>query len=137
MKFRPALAAALLAAGAASAQNFPSKPIRMVSPYAAGGGSDILARALGQKLYEAWGQPVVVDNRPGAAGSVAAETVARAAPDGYTLFVTPSAVLTINPHLYSKLRYDTFRDLTPVTMASNSPYLLVLHPSIPATNVRD
>ena len=125
------------AAAHAAAQQFPVKPIRMITPYAPGGGSDTLARILGQKLYEAWGHPVVVDNRPGGGGILGAETVARAAPDGYTLFVTPSAVLTINPHLYAKLRYDPFRDFAPVTMATNSPYFLVVHPKIPAANVRE
>ena len=133
---------ALLLAGASAAAQaaepaFPVKPIRMISPYAAGGGSDTLARILGQKLFEAWGQPVVVDNRPGSGGIIGAETVARATPDGYTLFVTPSAVLTINPHIYSKLRYDTFKDFAPITMASNSPYFLVVHPKIPAANTKD
>jgi tripartite-type tricarboxylate transporter receptor subunit TctC len=126
-----------LAGTAAAAQSYPEKPIRMITPYAPGGGSDTLARILGQKLLEAWGQPVVVDNRPGGGGIIGAETVARASPDGYTLLVTPSAVLTINPHLYSSLRYDTFRDFAPVTIASNSPYFLVVHPKIPATNVRE
>ena len=120
-----------------TAQTYPLKPVRLISPYASGGGSDTLARILGQKLYEAWGQPVVVENRPGAAGTLGAETVARATPDGYTLLVTPSAVLTINPHLYAKLRYDTFKDFVPVTMASNSPYLLVVHPKIPASSVKE
>ena len=120
-----------------TAQTYPSKPVRLISPYASGGGSDTLARILGQKLYEAWGQPVVVENRPGAAGTLGAETVARATADGYTLLVTPSAVLTINPHLYAKLRYDTFKDFIPVTMASNSPYLLVVHPKIPASSVKE
>ncbi|MCE9638547.1 MAG: tripartite tricarboxylate transporter substrate binding protein [Betaproteobacteria bacterium] len=133
---------ALLLAGASAAAEaaepaFPVKPIRMISPYAAGGGSDTLARILGQKLFEAWGQPVVVDNRPGSGGIIGAETVARATPDGYTLFVTPSAVLTINPHIYSKLRYDTFRDFAPITMASNSPYFLVVHPKIPAASIKE
>jgi tripartite-type tricarboxylate transporter receptor subunit TctC len=136
------ISSALLLASAcavtpAAAQTYPEKPIRMITPYAPGGGSDTLARIMGQKLYETWGQPVVVDNRPGGGGIIGAETVARASPDGYTLFVTPSAVLTINPHLYSSLRYDTFRDFTPVTMATNSPYFLVVHPKIPATTVKD
>jgi tripartite-type tricarboxylate transporter receptor subunit TctC len=109
----------------------------MITPYAPGGGSDTLARILGQKLLDAWGQPVVVDNRPGGGGIIGAETVARSAPDGYTLLVTPSAVLTINPHLYSSLRYDTFRDFAAVTIASNSPYFLVVHPKIPATNIKE
>jgi tripartite-type tricarboxylate transporter receptor subunit TctC len=121
----------------AAEQQFPSKPVRMISPYAAGGGSDTLARILAQKLYESWGQPVIVDNRPGGGGILGAETVAHATPDGYTYLVTPSAVLTINPHLYSKLRYDTFRDFAPVSMATNSPYYLVVHPKIPIATVKE
>ena len=128
---------ALMFVSAAGAQSYPAKPIRLISPYAAGGGSDTLARIIGQKLLESWGQPVVVDNRPSAGGNLGAELVARAAPDGYTLFVTPSAVLTINPHLYAKLRYDTFKDFAPVIAATNSPYFLVVHPKIPATNVKE
>jgi tripartite-type tricarboxylate transporter receptor subunit TctC len=131
------LLACVFAVSGVNAQQYPAKPIRMISPYASGGGSDTLARILGQKLYEAWGQPVVVDNRPGGGGILGAETVARAAPDGYTLLVTPSAVLTINPHLYSTLRYDTFKDFAPVTMASNSPYFLVVHPKIPIASVKE
>ena len=116
---------------------YPTKPIRMITPYAAGGGSDTLARIIGQKLLESWGQAVVVDNRPGAAGSLGAELAARAVPDGYTLFVTPSAVLTINPHLHAKLRYDTFKDFAPITAATNSPYFLVVHPKIPAATLKE
>src|SRR6186997_256587 len=124
MRGGAAAIALALAHGAVNAQPYPVKPIRMITPYAPGGGSDTLARILGQKLLDAWGQPVVVDNRPGGGGIIGAETVARSAPDGYTLLVTPSAVLTINPHLYSSLRYDTFRDFAAVTIASNSPYYL-------------
>jgi tripartite-type tricarboxylate transporter receptor subunit TctC len=125
-----------LAAGA-FAQAYPVKPIRLVSPYAPGGGSDTLARIIGHRLNESWGQPVVVDNRPGAAGSIGAELVAKSAPDGYTVLVTPSAVLTINPHIYSKLAYDPLRDFAPVTVAANSPFVLVVHASIPATSVKE
>jgi tripartite-type tricarboxylate transporter receptor subunit TctC len=124
-------------ASTGSAQSYPSKPIRLISPYAAGGGSDTLARIIGQKLFESWNQPVIVDNRPSSGGNLGAELVAKAAPDGYTLFVTPSAVLTINPHLYAKLRYDTFKDFAPVIAATNSPYFLVVHPKIPVTNVKE
>src|SRR5262245_50548621 len=119
------------------AQSYPNKPIRLISPYAAGGGSDILARLMGQWLTASWGQPVVIENRPGAGGSIGAEVTAKAQPDGYTLFVTPSAVLTINPHLYSKLGYNPLKDFAWVTAASNSPFLLVVHPSIPAASVKE
>jgi tripartite-type tricarboxylate transporter receptor subunit TctC len=121
----------------ATAQPYPGKPIRLISPYAPGGGSDTLARVIGPKLTESWGQPVIIENRPGAAGSIGAEAAARATPDGYTLLVTPNAVLTINPHIYPKLRYDPTRDFEPVTIASNSPYLLVVHPGLPATTVKE
>ena len=143
MRWRTCIAAcALLLPSAVNAQApaagaYPTKPIRLSSPYAAGGGSDTLARIIGQKLLESWGQPVVVDNRPSSGGNLGAELVAKAAPDGYTLFVTPSAVLTINPHLYAKLRYDSFKDFTPVIAATNSPYFLVVHPKIPATSVKE
>ena len=123
--------------GTASGQTYPVKPIRMISPYAPGGGSDTLARVIGLKLSETIGQPVVVDNRPGAAGSLGAELVAKSTPDGYTVLVTPSAVLTINPHLYTQLRYDPFRDFAHITAATNSPYYLVTHPKIPAANVKE
>lgn len=120
-----------------AAQPFPTKPIRLIAPYAPGGGSDTLARAIGQRLSESWGQPVVTENRPGAAGSIGAEVAARATPDGYTLLVTPSAALTINPHIYSKLRYDPIHDFAPITAAAHSPFLLVVHPSIPAGTVKE
>src|SRR5262245_8640129 len=127
----------MLCASLAAAQTYPAKPVRLISPYAAGGGSDTLARIIGHRLNESWGQPVVVDNRPGAAGSIGAETVAKAPPDGYTLLVTPSAALTINPHLYAKLPYDSLRDFAPVTAAANSPFLLVVHGALPVTSVKE
>jgi tripartite-type tricarboxylate transporter receptor subunit TctC len=136
----PALAAGKSGPNAdrnAGAAAFPAKPIRMISPYAPGGGSDTLARTIGAKLSEAWGQPVIVENRPGAAASIGAEAAAKATPDGYTLLVTPSAALTINPHIYPKLRYDPVKDFEPVTIATNSPYLLVVHPSIPVASVKE
>jgi tripartite-type tricarboxylate transporter receptor subunit TctC len=131
------LPAAASAAAQPGAPAYPTKPIRLIAPYAAGGGSDTLARIIGQKLTESWGQPVVVENRPGAGGGIGAEATAKALPDGYTALVTPSAALTINPHLYSRLPYDPLKDFAPVTAATNSPFLLVLHPSIPATSVKE
>jgi tripartite-type tricarboxylate transporter receptor subunit TctC len=116
---------------------YPSKPIRLISPYAAGGGSDALARNIAQKLTESWGQAVVVDNRPSSGGNLGAEIVAKSTPDGYTLFITPSAVLTINPHLYPKLRYDTFKDFSMVMAATNSPYFVVSHPKIPVSSIKE
>jgi tripartite-type tricarboxylate transporter receptor subunit TctC len=131
------IAALCCCAATVFAQSYPTKPIRLISPYAPGGGSDTLARVIGPKLTESWGQPVIVENRPGAAGSIGAEAAAKATPDGYTVLVTPNAVLTINPHIYAKLRYDPIRDFAPITIATNSPYLLVVHPGVPAANVKE
>jgi tripartite-type tricarboxylate transporter receptor subunit TctC len=125
------------AAGAAYAQApaYPTKPIRMVIALAPGGGVDTTGRFIAQKLNEAWGQPVVADNRPGAGGSIAAEVVARAATDGHTLLMT-SAGITITPSLM-KLSYDPLKDLLPVTLAVVSPGVLVVHPSLPVRSVKE
>ena len=129
---------AFLVAGPLSAQSYPSKPLRIISPNAAGGGTDTIARLMGSMLSEGLGQPVVVENRAGAGGSIGAEYVAKSPPDGYTLLVVPSAVFAINPHIYrDNLRYDPIKDFAPITIATNSPFMLVLHPSIPATNVKE
>ncbi|HET9663196.1 MAG TPA: tripartite tricarboxylate transporter substrate binding protein [Burkholderiales bacterium] len=131
------LAASALASGAAFAQAaaYPTKSIRMVIALAPGGGVDTTGRFIAQKLNEAWGQPVVADNRPGAGGTIAAELVARAAPDGYTILMT-SAGITITPSLM-KLSYDAAKDLLPVTQAAVSPGVLVVHPSLPVKNVKE
>lgn len=123
--------------GAAYAQApaYPAKTIRMVIALAPGGGVDTTGRFIARGLSEAWGQPVVADNRPGAGGSIAAEVVARAAPDGYTLLMT-SAGITITPSIM-KLSYDPLKDLLPVTMAVVSPGVLVVHPSLPVKNVKE
>jgi tripartite-type tricarboxylate transporter receptor subunit TctC len=125
------------AAGAAYAQSpaYPAKSIRMVIALAPGGGVDTTGRFIAQKLSEAWGQPVVADNRPGAGGTIAAEVVARAAPDGHTVLMT-SAGITITPSLM-KLSYDPRKDLLPVTLAVVSPGVLVAHPSLPVKNVKE
>ncbi|MBS1217996.1 MAG: Uncharacterized protein H6R21_1129 [Proteobacteria bacterium] len=126
-----------LIAGAASAQApaYPAKSIRMVIALAPGGGVDTTGRFIAQKLHEAWGQSVVADNRPGAGGTIAAELVAQAPPDGHTLLMT-SAGISITPSLM-KLSYDPRRDLLPVTMAVVSPGVLVVHPSVPVKNVKE
>src|SRR3712207_3178874 len=116
----------------AQAPAYPSKSIRMVIALAPGGGVDTTGRFIGQRLSQMWGQPVVADNRPGAGGVIAAETVARAAPDGYTLLVASSG-LSITPSLV-KLSYDPVKDLLPVTLAVVSPGVMVVHPSIPVKN---
>ena len=129
------LALAGVAAGAAHAQNYPTKPVRMIIALAPGGGVDTTGRFIAQKLHEAWGQSVVADNRPGAGGTIAAELVATAPPDGYTLLMT-SAGISITPSLM-KLSYDPRRDLLPVTQAVVSPGVLVVHPSLPVKSVKE
>ncbi|MGH8663344.1 MAG: Bug family tripartite tricarboxylate transporter substrate binding protein [Burkholderiales bacterium] len=140
-----ALAALLSAAGAVlgltaalcPAQEYPVKPVRMIIPYPPGGGTDFFARTLGAKLAEAFGQPVVMENRPGAAGVIGADAVAKAAPDGYTIFIGQASNLAINPHLMAKLPYDPLRDFSPVSLVGGSPSLLVVHPSLPVHTVKD
>jgi len=120
----------------ASPQNFPARAIRIIVPLAAGGPGDVLARAVGQKLAESLGQPVVIDNRPGANTNLGADAVAKAAPDGYTLLATAST-LTINPSLYATLPYDPIKDFAPITLIATTPLLLVVHPSLPARSVKE
>ncbi len=115
---------------------YPVKPVRMIVPFAPGGGTDLVARALAQKLTDALGQPFVVDNRPGANANIGNEMAARAAPDGYTLIMGSSS-LTINPNLYRKLPYDPVRDFAPISLATNVPYILVVHPSLPAGSFQE
>jgi len=125
----------VLATGTALAQPYPSRPIRLILPFPAGGPSDIVARSFGAKLSEALGQQVVPDNRGGAAGVIGAEIAARAAPDGYTLFLAAVGVMTLNPHLQRKLPYDPVRDFRPVSLLSMSPYILVVNQGVPAKSV--
>ena len=118
------------------AQQYPSKAVRMIVGFPAGGTSDIMARLTGQKLSEAWGQTFIIDNRPGAGGNIGTELVAKAAPDGYTLLVSPGSTLTSNPAVYSKVPFDTVRDFAPVTIIAGVPNALVVHPSLPVANVK-
>ncbi len=130
--------ASLCAAGVAAAQPaYPNKPIRLLVGFAAGGGTDILARALGQPLGELLGQQVTIDNRAGAGGIIATELGAKAAPDGYTLLVGSSAGFAINPNLMAKLPYDPVKDFAPVGMFATLSYALDVHPSLPARTLRD
>jgi len=131
------IAASFALAIPAAAQTYPAKPIRIVVPYPAGGTSDILARSVGQKLAEAWGQSVIVDNKPGANGNVGAEIVAKAAPDGYTLLLADIGSLAISPSVYPTLPFDPAKDFAPVTMVAYSPHILVVHPSVPVASVKD
>ncbi len=134
--FHLAALAVLLAVAPASAQTYPAKPVRMVVPVPPSGSSDILARMVGAKLAESWGQPVVVENRPGANGNIGAELVARSAPDGYTLMLTDVGNLSISPSLY-KLPFDVISDFAPVTIVSYSPHMLLTHPSVPVKTVKE
>ena len=134
------IAAALMlvvASGAAFAQAYPGKPIRIVVPFAAGGTSDILARAIGPKLTEAWGQPVVIENKTGANGNVGAEFVVRSAPDGYTMLLSDVGALAISPSVYPSLPFDPIKDFAPVIMVSYSPHVLAVHPSVPANSIKE
>ena len=125
-----------LSATTTSAQQYPARPIRFVCPFAPGGGTDILARLLAQRLYEPLGQPVIVDNRPGAGGVIGAEIAARSPADGYTIVLGSPGPLTINPAL-QKVPYDTLRDFAPITLAQISPFVLLVHPSVRANSVRE
>lgn len=119
-----------------TAQSFPVKPVRLVVGLVAGGAADVTARLVGQKLAEQFGQPVIVENRPGAGGAIATERVASAPPDGYNLLVLTSSA-TVLPALHAKLPFDMERDLAPVSLMTSGPWLLVAHPSVPAANARE
>ena len=119
------------------AQTYPSKAIRIIAPYPAGGSSDTIARIMAVKLNEAWGQPVVVDNRGGVGGSLGTEIVAKSPPDGYTLLVGNVQPVAINNNIYRKLGYDTVRDLAPISLAVTGPQIVAVHPSVPAKNIRE
>jgi tripartite-type tricarboxylate transporter receptor subunit TctC len=123
-------------AGAATAVAYPLKPIRFIVPFAAGGGTDVMARTIALKYTETWGQPVIVDNRAGGNGNTGTEMVAKAPADGYTLSVNTNATIVINPH-FGKLGYDPVRDFAPVTQLATLPFALLLHPSVPAKSVAE
>src|SRR5437660_7634721 len=125
------------AALAAQAQPYPTKPIRMVVPYTAGGPADLLVRALGQKLAEGWGQQVIVENKPGANEIIAAQEVAKSPPDGYNWLLASDAVYSLNPYLYSKLPYDPAKDFAPVARVVTANLMLVVRPDFPAPSVRE
>ncbi len=125
----------LVVAGFASAQNYPTKPVRIVVPSVPGGGQDVVTRAMAQKFSEAWGHQVIADNRPGAGGNIGADAVARSAPDGYTILLT-TAALAIAPSLYRKLSYDPVNGFIPVSQIMSTYLVLAVHPSLPG-NVKD
>ena len=129
-------AVAVLASTACPAQKYPDRPVRVLVPFPAAGGTDILARLFLQKVSERLGANFVIDNRAGAGGTIGTEIVAKAPPDGYTILVCSSSH-TVNPSVYKKLGYDPIRDFAPVTMLASGPGLLVVHPSVPARNVKE
>jgi tripartite-type tricarboxylate transporter receptor subunit TctC len=131
-----AVSGLVLASSVAIAQNFPTRPVRFVVPFPAGGGVDLVARSIAQKLTEAWGQQVIVDNRSGANGTIATDHVAKAAPDGYTVLIA-FASHTINAALYEKLPYDPVKDFAPVTIAASVPNIVVVHPSLPVKSIKE
>ena len=120
-----------------SGQAYPTKPVRLIIPFAAGGGTDLVGRLIAQKLTEAWAQSFVVENRGGAGGVIGAEMAAKAPPDGYTLVMGSPGSLTINPNLNPKMPYDSLRDFAPVSLATISPFVLTVHPSLPVKNVKE
>ncbi len=126
-----------LVPGAAVAQTWPTKPVRLIVPFPAGGGVDFIGRIVGKGLSERLGQQVTVDNRPGANAILGLEVLKNASPDGYTIAAASAGPLTVNPHIYRKLPYDTLRDFTPISNMVNFPLLLVAHPSLPVKNVRE
>ena len=130
------LAIAFLVTGTAAAQGYPTRPVKLVVPYAAGGLPDTIARLVGPKLADALGQQFVIENRGGAGGISGTEQVAKAQPNGYTLLVADVAQIAINPHLYAKLPYDALKDLAPVSLMGFAPLFLVAHPSVPANDLR-
>ena len=128
---------ALVAATAQAQGSFPSKPIRIVVGFAAGGGNDIIVRVLAPKMSEGLGQPIIIENKPGAQNIIAAEYVAKSAPDGYTLLMGPSGAMTMNPAIYSNLPYSPLKDFIPVSMVGDFPLLLVVNTSLPVNSVKN
>jgi tripartite-type tricarboxylate transporter receptor subunit TctC len=127
-----ALVLSLAASSLAHAQSYPTKTVRIIVGLAPGGTTDVFTRTLAQRLTEAWGQTVIVENRPGASGMIGAEAVAKAAPDGYTLLVSPQTSLAVAPALYGKAPYDTAKDFAPVSLLGSTPLVMIVHPSFPA-----
>ena len=136
--FRSFLAALFACAAVqATAQSYPAKPVHIVVPFPPVGAADLLTRAMGNKLTEIWGQPVVTDNRPGAGANIGAEAVAKSAPDGYTLLMAAATTHAVSMSLYRKLGYDLEKDLVPVSLVANVPHILVAHPSVPGQTLRE
>src|SRR5687767_5376121 len=137
---RLAFLIALIGAGYCSvpaAQDYPARTLRLIVPFPAGGGSDIVGRIVAGKLTEQLKQQVIVDNRAGAGGSIGTEAAARAAPDGYTMVLASTSEIAVNPAIYTRLTYDTVRDLAPIALVASTPVVIVVHPSLPARSVKD
>ncbi len=132
-----AMAATATAFAQNAAGNYPDRPIRIIVTFPPGGPTDIIARTVGQKLAEKWGQPVVVDNRAGAGGNIGTDLAAKAAPDGYTLLLSNFGPLAISPFVYSKLPYDPVKDLAPITLAATAWFFVVTHPAVPVTSIKE
>ena len=128
---------ALFVASSAWPQSYPFKPVRFIVPFPPGGGNDLLARELAQHLSEPLGQPVVVDNRPGASTIIGTELAAKAPPDGHSIFMGNNSTLCINPNLYKKLPYDAVKDFAPVSLLASAPFVLLVHPALPVKSVKD
>jgi tripartite-type tricarboxylate transporter receptor subunit TctC len=137
MKRSIAIAGALCLAGPVLAQNYPAKPVRWIAPFPPGGGTDLVSRAMAAKLTELWGQQVIVDNRPGSAGTIGLAQAAKAVPDGYTIVLGQAANVGIAPSIYDKLPYDPQKDVIAVTQVISTPLILVSHPSLPAKNAKE
>ena len=137
MSLRRLVAAGLLAAAAAAWAQYPSRPIRIIVPIPAGGAPDIAARVVGQKLSDLLGQPVAVENHSGSNGNIAGDMVAKAQPDGYTLLLGQDSLITINPHLYAKMAFDTLKDLAPVATVAANQFVLSVNPSLPVKTFRE
>src|SRR3954469_16651621 len=137
MQRMAALFGSLVVWGATLAQDYPAKPLRFIVPFPPGGGNDTVARAIAQQMSPALGQPVVIDNRPGAGGSIGADLAAKAPADGYTLFLAGVGSHVVNPNLHARLGYDPVRDFTPITLLASAPSVLVVNPAVPARTVAE
>jgi len=137
LTFTCGLILSALVASPVFAQDYPAKPIRFVITGGAGGSTDVVARVVGDKLGTALGQPLIYDNRPGASGIIAAEITAKSPPDGYTMYLGTTGGVAINPSLFKKLPYDPVKDFAPVSLVGTQPYMLVVHPSVPAKTVKE
>ena len=131
------IALCFAAAQAAFGQSYPTRPIKLVVPFPPGGGSDPVARIVGEKVGEALGQPVVIENRPGANGTVGNAIVAKAEPDGYTLLLGAAGALTVAPHVYKKVQFDTLKDFEPISLAGTVPFILAVYPGVPVNSLRE